>query len=549
MSRSRSAGSTAVSAAVLAMVLAACGGRAEGAAGTPAGPEQRVTGGTVVYAHQQEPPCVFGGWIEQAYLSQQVLDALTSLDDKGVAQPWLAQKWSVSPDNLTWTFTLKPGVTFTDGTPLDADAVAYNIDYWTKGGNSTASVWLGGYYSKATAVDARTVQIQLSRPYPRLPETVSQGYFGIQSKKALQTRSKEDNCTDPIGSGAFVIQKWTRGQDIVLLRNDHWTSWPAVATHQGPATIEKLDWKFVPDPTTRVAALRAGEVAAIYDVPAVEWKPLAAQGFAEQNYVTRGRPVQLSFNTRLGPFTDERVRQAFAWSLDRKAIVTTIGQGHVPYEGNGPVSRSTVGYSQKAADSYHLDPAKANALLDAAGWTGRDGDGYRTKGGQTLQVVLPYGAGSIVNTDGASILQGVQQQAKATGFKVKLIPVSLSELFAGKYSTPPERDIQVGYWTAVTAGILYVNWRPGTDGKPSPWNDAYYDSPELWKTILAGNSALSLDEQNGYYRQAQDFIAEHALSIGLYDRLSSLAIGPKLKGVRQEQAQGGPIFSDAYLVK
>jgi len=529
-----------------ALALVGCGGGDSGAA---TGGGDRVPDPVIQYAHQQEPPCVFGGWIEQAYLSYNVLDNLLSLDDEGKAVPWLAEKWSVSDDNLTWTFELKPGVTFTDGTPVDAEAVAYNFDYWMKGGNSTALVWLDGYYESAKAVDATTLQVTLSRPYPRLPETVTQGYFGIQSKQALETRTAEENCEQPIGSGAFTVGTWNRGQDITLLRNDAYTSWPANAKHQGPAYAKEIRYRFVPDPTTRASALRAGEVSAIYDVAAADWAPLGGEGFQELKYVTKGRPLQLSFNTTRAPFDDAKVRQAFAYSLDREKAVETIGQGLVPYEGNGPISQSTAGYSQAAADLYAYDPDKANALLDEAGWTGRDGDGYRTKGGKTLEVVFPYGAGSLINKDGASIIQTFQDQAKATGFKVELIPVTQAQLFAGAYGKPTERDIQIGYWTAVTAGILYINWRPSTPDHPNIWNDAFYNDEALEKIILRGNSALDIDEQNAAYAEAQDYIAERALSIGVYARLSTFAVSPKLKDFWQENAQGGPVFHDAYLVQ
>ena len=221
----------------------------------------------------------------------------------------------------------------------------------------------------------------------------------------------------------------------------------------------------MPDATTRVAALQSNEVSAIYDVPAVQWQTLDDAGYQLEKYVTPGRPQQLIFNTQVGPFTDERVRQAFAYSLDREQIVDTIGHGVIPYEGNGGVSQTTPGYSQKAADAYSLDLDAANQLLDDAGWTEVDDEGFRTKDGKRLTVVLPYGAGSIINADGAAILQGVKEQATATGFDVQLIPVPLSELFAGAYSAPDEHDIAVGYWTAVTAGILYINWRPSHRGQ------------------------------------------------------------------------------------
>lgn len=532
-----------LAAAGLVAVLTGCVAAGAAPGGTP------VDGGTIVYAHQQEPACVFGGWIEQAYLSYQVLDSLVSLDEDHEVVPWLAESWTTSDDGLSWTFVLKKDVEFTDGTPVDAEAVAFNFDYWVNGGNSTASVWLLDYFEAATAVDDRTVRIDLLRPYPRLADNLTQGYFGIQSRHALETRSEEENCSAPIGSGAFVVDHWDRGQEIVLTRNEHYTSWPANAEHTGPAHVEKVVWKFVPDATTRVAALQSGEVDAIYDVPAVQWATLDGSGYQLQKYVTPGRPQQLSFNTRLGPFTDERVRQAFAYSLDRRLIVETIGQGVIPFEGNGGVSQSTPGYSQKAADRYSLDLNKAGELLDAAGWSETDADGVRTKDGERLTVVLPYGAGSIINADGAAILQGVKEQAKAIGFDVELIPVPQSELFAGAYSTPEERDISVGYWTAVTAGILYINWRPSTPEKPNYSNNAFYNDDVLAQLILDANSAADLDEQNALYQQAQEYIADHALAIGLYDRLSTLAVDPSLTRVWQEHAQGGPTFYDAQFVE
>jgi peptide/nickel transport system substrate-binding protein len=517
--------------------------------GAAASSGERVEGGTIVYAHQQEPFCVFGGWIEQAYLSYQVLDNLTSLDENHEVVPWLATEWSASEDGLTWTFTLKEGVEFTDGSPLTAEVVAYNFDYWVAGGNSTAFVWLQDYYVSAEAIDDLTVQINLSAPYPRLADNLTQGYFGIQSQVALETRTDEENCAAPIGTGAFIVDHWDRGEEIVLVRNDEYTSWPANAEHTGPAYVEEIVWRFVPDATTRVAALQSGEVDAIYDVPAVQWATLDAAGYQLEKFVTPGRPQQLAFNTQTGVFTDVLVRQAFAYSLDRRAAVEAIGQGVIPYEGNGGVSQTTPGYSQAAADWYDYDPEKANDLLDEAGWTEVDDEGFRTKDGERLTVVLPYGAGSIINADGAAILQGVKEQASQVGFDVELIPVPLSELFAGAYSAPDERDIYPGYWTAVTAGILYINWRPSTEEAPNYSNSAFYNDEVLAQLIRDANSAADIDEQNALYIEAQDYIAERALSIGLYDRLSTLAVDTSLKGVWQEHAQGGPTFYDAYLTE
>lgn len=535
-------------AACAAAMLMVSGCAASGPA-VPAGNAQPVEGGTIVYAHQQEPDCIYGGWIEQAYISYQVLDSLFSLDENGQPVPWLAESWQVSEDRLTYTITLKEGIEFTDGTPVDAEAIAYNFDYWAAGGNGTAAVWLGGYYESATAIDEHTVEVTLSRPYLDFIVNLTQGYFGIQSPQALQTRTDEENCAAPIGSGAFVVEEWNRGQNVILTRNDDYRSWPANALHTGPAHVEKVDWRFVSEPITRVAALQSGEADAIYDIPAVEWAGLDEAGYTLEKYVTGGRPQQISFTTSRGVFADENVRKAFIYALDRRAAVETIGQGVIPYEGNGAVSQTTPGYSQKAADWYDYDPDEAARLLDAAGWTDRDADGYRVKDGQTLEVVLPYAAGRIINGDGGAILQTLQQQAKQAGFKVDLVPVSPSESAAGAYSTAEERDLSVGYWTSISGGILYINWRPSTEDNPNHSNAAFYDSAELEALILQGNSAPDAAAQHAAYAQAQEYIAEHALSFGVYDRLSTLAVSPRLKGVWQEHAQGGPTFYDAYFVE
>ena len=533
-------------ASVAALALTACSGSA---AAQPAADAKLVEGGTIVYAHQQEPSCIFGGWIEQAYISYQVLDSLFSLDENGDAVPWLADAWEVSDDGLTYTIGLKEGVTFTDGSPVDAEAIAYNFDYWVNGGNSTAAVWLGGYYESAEAVDETTVAVHLSRPYTNFIQNLTQGYFGIQSQEALETRSDEENCAAPIGSGAFTVEEWNRGENVILARNDDYSSWPANAEHTGPAYVEKVDWRFVADPTTRVAALQSGQADLIYDVPATSWETLDTSGFALEKYVTAGRPQQISFNTAQGPFVDENVRKAFVYSLDREQIVDTIGQGVIPYEGNGAVSQTTPAYSQAAADLYTYDPDKAGELLDAAGWSETNSDGYRVKDGEVLEALLPYGAGSIINTDGASILQAVQEQAKAVGFKVELLPLSQADLWGGDYSTPDSYDLSVGYWTAINAGILYINWRPSTEGNPNFSNSAFYNDPELERLILAANSEADPATQDDLYTQAQDYIAEHATSVGLYDRLSTLAVSPGLQGVWQEHAQGGPTFYDAHFVE
>jgi peptide/nickel transport system substrate-binding protein len=537
---------TAVLATAVAAVLSACGGAA--GAADPAGDGQPVPGGTIVYAHDQEPPCLYGGWVQQAYLSRQVLDSLVSQDADGEIVPWLATDWSVTDDQLVWTFTLQEGVRFTDGTPLDAAAVVRNVEYWIpEAGNSTVAAYLKAYYGGSRALDERTVELTLTRPYSPLLSALSQPYFGIQSPAALE-RGQEANCEEPIGSGPFVVERWDRGDSVTFTRNPDYTSAPANARHQGPAHVDGLVWRFVHDPVARFGALTTDEAQVIYDVPTPQWET-ARSTYDVQQYITPGRPVALGLNTVAGPFADVRVRQAFAYATDREAAVRSAFHGVVPFEGNGALSQSTPGYDPTVADDYVHDPERAAELLDESGWTEVDAEGYRVKEGERLEIRVVYGAGSIVTGEGATALQNIQEQARASGFAVTLLPATRDELFSGKYSGPETYDAKPGYWTSPTAGVLLITFRQHLPESPNFSNASFYNDPELEGLIVEANSTLDRAEQDRLYGRAQQIVSEQAASLGLWTQTTSLAVSPRLHDVWLEQSQGAPVFHDAVFVR
>lgn len=532
------------SATAAALLLAGCGSAGAAESGTG----ERVDGGTIRYAHLQETPCIYGGWVQQAYLSRQVLDSLVSQTEDGSIVPWLAEEWSVSEDKLTWTFQLKDGVQFTDGTPVDAAAVAANFDYWVAGGNGTVAAYIGNYYESASAVDAGTLEVRLSAPYAPLLSALSQGYFGIQSATALAERSEQENCEAPIGSGPFTVGEWKRGESVTFHKNPGYDSAPANAQHQGPAYVDSIVWSFIQDNTSRFGSLAGGETDAIGEVPTVDFETAKA-AFGVQQYITPGRPVTLSLNTVQGPFTDKAVRQAFAYSADRRAVVDSAFLGVVPFEGNGTVSQSTPGYNADVVDDYPFDQDKANALLDGAGWQERNADGVRVKDGQELQVDIVFGLNSIVTPEGATALQNLQEQVKPVGFKVNLVPATQAELFGGTYSGPESYDAQLGYWTSPTAGILHINFRQNLPESPNYSNTTFYNNPEIEDLILQANSADTTEEANALYAQAQQRLSDEAVAVGLYTQTASIATAPNLHGVWLEASQGEPVFSDAYFTK
>ena len=309
-------------------------------------------------------------------------------------------------------------------------------------------------------------------------------------------------------------------------------------------------WKFVADPTTRVAALKSGEVDAVYDVPAVQWESTGDAGFELHKYMTPGRPQQLTFNTpRVRSRTSACARRS-PTRLDREAIVETIGHGVIPYEGNGGVSQTTPGWSEKAANWYSLDLDKAADLLDEAGWTDTDDDGFRVKDGETLdsraalrrrldhQRRRRFDPAGRPGAGEAGRLQGrADPGAAGRAVRRRLQPARRAR--HPRATGRPSR-----------AGILYINWRQGTEEAPNYWNASFYEHPELEAIILEANS-------HRRPRRAERAVRARRRSTSPTTRSPSACTTgsrrspcrPKLQGVWQEHAQGGPTFYDAYFVE
>jgi peptide/nickel transport system substrate-binding protein len=511
------------------------------ASGTPVADGTPKQGGTIYYGGEQEPPCLGSvQWVQEAYIARQFLDSLVSQDQNGKIIPWLAQSWTISNAGKTYTFKLKPGVEFTDGTPFNAQAVVDNFNYWYSPKTLNASnQGEFPFYGSSKAVNNLTFQLNLTKAYSPLLQTITQAYFGIESPKSLQ-RSAAAVCQDPIGTGPFIVQKWNHGQNLVLVRNPHYNSAPANALHQGPAYVNKVVWSFIADPTTRYGSLTTGQSNVIYDVPTQDWQSAKSQ-FTLFAYFEGGKPITFNMNTAAGPFSDIRVREAFAYGSNRKAAVQSAFNGVVPYAGNGALSSTTPDYDASLADAFPYNPAKANALLDQAGWTKRNAAGIRTKDGQPLTVKLVYGAGSIVTEEGVTALQDIQQQAKQVGFNVVLVPVTMAQLFSGVYSKPNKFDAQVQYFTHSSPGVLWAGVRQ--------FNSTFYQPAALLNATNDAVATTDPSQERTDWDKAQALLVNNAALVGLYLQPVLIAVSKNLHQVWLEASQGEPVLSDAYFTQ
>ncbi|MDH2399888.1 ABC transporter substrate-binding protein [Bradyrhizobium sp. SSUT18] len=530
----------------MAVAVAICGAMAPAHAA-----EDEKRGGTIRYGHYQEPGCLYAGWVQAGYIQRQYADNLVARAHDGRIVPWLATDWSISEDNLTYVFKIKPGVAFHDGTVLDAKAIVYNFDRWLSNDpdkvNRNGKLYIGEYIRSVTASEPLTLKIELSRPYQPFLTVLSTYFFGILSPTALEL-GPQALCEKPVGSGPFYVEAWNRGQNVILKRNPNYNSAPATAKHQGPAYVDGIVWKFLKDNTVRYGSLANGESDAIYDIPAVDWGE-AQKRFTVIQDITGGTPTRLQLNTARPPFDDVRVRRAFAQVSERGKAVEVAFHGSIPFNGNGALSISTPEHLKELANSYPYDPDAANRLLDEAGWTERTRDGVRTKDGKRLTVRLLYAGGSLISSDGIVVLQILQDQARGAGFDVVLKPIPQADWFAGKGRGIEDYEAQPAYWVASSAEILKISWRPDQDGVVNANNASRFQPPELWKLVEQADRTFDDKTRLPLYEAAQRIIVDNAAVVGLFPLTVSIASQPKLKDVWISSPVSEPVFHDAHFEK
>jgi peptide/nickel transport system substrate-binding protein len=521
-------------AAALLLVLAGCTGGSATSSSTP------VDGGTLVYASgDAEPTCLdphVGGNYPQALLSSQYIEELTALDD-GKPVPALAKSWTTSDDGTTLTFTLRDDVTFTDGTPFDAAAVVANIEHVQDPATASSTGYLAlQSITKATATDDHTVTLTLSRPDSALLESFSQPWVGMESPKALQ-RSQETNCESPVGTGPFEVTAWKHGDRVTLQKNaDYWG-----------ATAPRLDgitWRFLPDSTSRYAALQSGQVDVIDNAQPDQLKAASAKGSIRDLDAPRpGASNRLELNSGHGVFRDEAVRKAFIAGAEIDPGIKSLFLGTAKRSYSVLSSVEPYGYSDKSLFGY--SPKKAKQLLDDAGWK-VGSDGIREKDGQQLTVTFPVSTNQSVPAE-RSLFQQIQASEKAVGFKVVLKELDLSSWYAALAAN--QYDVVSAPYTKVGADVLRILYDSASiTPAPSGYfaNLAQLDDPELDDLLQRAAQTSDTSERGDLYERAQKIILDSGTVLPLYDQQNHFLVRSSVHGV-QTTAVSTPWFGTAWI--
>ena len=427
-------------------------------------------------------------------------DRLVTFDGDLNIQPQLAESWEISDDQTAVTFKLRQGVTFHDGTPFDATAVKYNVERMMDKDRNPTNRPLWDPIAGAEVVDDHTVVISTTEPFGLLLNTLAHGSGAMVSPKLLEENGDEAPIQQPVGTGPYMLDTFEPGQEVVLKAfPDYWA---------GAPQLEKVVFRYIPEASTRIAALQSGSVDLIDQVP-VQLLPGLANDSNVQVLTKPGlRPMGLSISTTRPPFDDVRVRQALNHAIPVETIAERVFFGYAKAS-DAPLAFNTSGY--KSIGGYDFDVEKAKALIAEAGFSDSDGDGIAERDGQPLTATL-------VTPEG--VFPGDIQVAEiaANAFADIGVDVTIRKVERGSYFDHVRKPLDEVDWDLAMFGFNPSNAsgayhldsmftsNDDPSGKPSIWNFARYNNPEVDGLLAEANRTVDLDRQNELLGQAQELI-------------------------------------------
>ncbi|MBX0331157.1 ABC transporter substrate-binding protein [Oscillochloris sp. ZM17-4] len=495
-----------------------------------------VAGGSVTRAITAEPssldPHAAPGSGQNVILPY-IYDTLVYRDMDNNSQPYLAKSWEISPDGTIITFTLRDDVTFHDGTPLNADAVVFTFNRF-KEAKSSAGAGLAGM-TGVEAVDPFTVRFTFSAPSSVFFSTLATPYAGIVSPTAVAAEGEAFG-QKPVGSGPFKMADWQQGTAVVLERNPdyHWS--PANIANPGAPYLDQVVFKVIPDASTQLAALQAGEVDLIFINSPSHIAKLKADSNVELIETRLNSLIYLGFNEAKAPLDDVKVRQALSHAVNKDEILQAAlgGTGQVAF---APMAPTLPGFDP-SLKQYELgyDAAKASALLAEAGFSA-GADGMLSKDGQPINLTLLTYARA-PNEDVATI---IQSQLKAIGVNVEIQQFDTAT--AAKAATAGEFDLLLWRYDRNDSDVLNINLHSKLIGSS---NRFAYSNPQVDQLLDQAAHEMNDATRAGYYVEAQKLIMADAPWQPLYIPVDVLAVSKKVQGF-QLASMGRVMLNEAQV--
>ncbi|GGK30529.1 ABC transporter substrate-binding protein [Caldalkalibacillus thermarum] len=514
----------------LALVLAACGGQDTSAPADPGADadEQEETAEeprgeqTLIFARGGDSVSLDFASVtdgESSRVTKQIFETLVEFEpDSFEVKPGLAHDWDISEDGLSYTFYLRQGVKFHDGTDFNADAVIFNFERWSDPDHpyhfaeegfdySVYGSLFGGFKGDEGHVieeivkhDDYTVEFKLKRPMAAFIQNLGANYFAIASPASFEEYGPQIT-ENPVGTGPFVFKEWRKNDTIILEKNpDYW--------QEGLPKLDRIIFKVIPDNSARFTALRAGEIDIMDglnpdDVPVVESDPNLQLFERAPNNVG-----YLGFNVQKPPFDNPKVRRALNHAVNKEALIAGL-YNNLAIPAKNPVPPGYLGYHD-GIEEYEYNPELAKQLLAEAGYP----DGFEFDL-WTMPVARPY------MPDPEKAAEALQEDFRKVGLTANIVTKEwatyLEETQEGK------QDVFMLGWSGVNGDPDYFLYNLLSGYAIPGGNRTFYDNPEVNELLVQAQNILDPDERAAVYRKAQEIIHEDAPWIPLVHNTPVLA--------------------------
>lgn len=513
-------------AALLALVLSACGGAPPAAEPTPAQAATPAEGPVLTYGlagtfDKLDPNATTFSRVGQIALH--LVDPLLWQPTVGSFEPGLATEWSVNDDATAYTLKLREGVTFHDGTPFTAEAVKFTFDRIANPETKAqTALSLLGPYQETEIIGDYEVVVRFTRPFAPFLNSLSTAYLAPVSPTAFARVGPENwGLTEVVGTGPFKLVSYTPDSEIVLERNPDYAWGPSFTGMSGPSKLAGIVYKIIIEPATRIAALETGEVDFIEEVPTIEFERISnTPGFVTVNVPQPGSGWSLMMNQRQPPMDDLAVRRAIQLASDKEGMIATIWNG-IGQVGCGPITHATFAFDEATCSMYTYNVEEANAVLEEAGWVDSNGDGVREKDGVDLVIGHYYRAESPLAQQMADYMLA---DLARVGIKVELNGLAQAGYFdavrAGEHHTQ-------NWWdTATDPDVVRILFYSKNAGGGTNRNN--YENPEMDQLIDAAAGEADPEARVELYRQIQRKVMDEALMVFYNDPYTLYAHTEKL---------------------
>ncbi|WP_323664760.1 TIGR04028 family ABC transporter substrate-binding protein [Pectobacterium carotovorum] len=524
-----------------------------GALGAQAANDAPKIGGTLIYLEQQAHTNLYtpaGGFYPNGGILNQITDKLTYQNPETLeVEPWIAESWTINADNTEYTFKIRPGVSFSDGTPLDANAVAKNFDTYGLGNtalNQPISEVINNYL-RSEVIDPLTVKFYFKKPSPGFLQGTATIGSGLVSLSTLERNFNQlGNAKNIIGSGPFVVSSEKLGRELKLTARKDYNWAPVKSKHQGRAYLDGITYLVTPEDSVRIGALVSGQADFIRQIQAYDEKRVQSQGFNLYAPPTRGVNNSVVFRPDNPLVADIRVRKALLHATNTKEIIDTLFSDNYP-QATSPLAKTAAGYVDLSS-KLTFDPAQANKLLDEAGWK-IGSQGLRQKDGKTLELTAYE---SLPQPQNKETLQLVSQQWAKVGVKLNVLAGdagsktvdSLDPLKTGVAPAMVGRadpDVLKSQYYPTVRNVLLQ--KGGSSDKVNTFVDTHLN------TLLDGIAAeTDRSKRLALVGEVQSYLIDQAYVIPIFEEPQVFAGAPTTKGIAFE-AVGRPSFYNTWLDK